>query len=71
MAGKAKKPTPGRQPQRVPSIQEDARGKVRIYADIDRPTAVDLSILALRKGLTRKAMLEVIIMEATKQKTGV
>lgn len=63
----AKAPRPARV---SPAPQPDARNMVRIYADIDSDIAVELSVLATRKRVTRKALLELLILEAVKQKTG-
>lgn len=70
MATKVKKTvTPPR--VRAEPIGADARGKVRVYCDIGKPEAIELAVLAARRGLTRKALLELLIMEATRQKQGV
>lgn len=49
----------------------DARGMVRVYADLNMEEATELAVLAARRRLSKKAMLELLIREATKQKVGV
>lgn len=60
----------GKSVPRAEPIGVDARGKVRIYADVDESAAVELGVLAARKRITRKAMLELLIREAAAQKVG-
>lgn len=43
-----------------------ADGTVRIYADVSEQVSIDLAVLAARRRLSKKAMLELLILEATK-----
>jgi hypothetical protein len=62
---KAKQPKAREAPE---SIGADARGKVRVYADIDKAVAVELAVLAIRRGVSKKALLELLILEAVRSK---
>lgn len=63
----AKKAAP-KVPQRATAIPADARNKVRVYADLDLQAAIDLEILAARRRLTKKALLEALINESVRAK---
>lgn len=60
----ASKPAPARQTPKA-----DARGTVRIYADVGSDAAVELQVLAARRHLTKKALFEMLILEATRSKS--
>lgn len=43
-----------------------AQGLVRIYADVDEQVSIDLAVLAAKRRLSKKAMLEHLIVEAAR-----
>lgn len=49
-------------------VGADARGTVRVYADINRDVATELAVLAVRRGVSKKSLLELLILEATRAK---
>lgn len=51
-----------------PASTADARGKVRIYADVSVAAATELAVLAAKRRLSKKALLELLIMEASRTK---
>ena len=57
----------GRPVNRVAGGRPDSRGVVRIYADIADETAMSLALMAVKRRLTRKALLELLILEAVRK----
>lgn len=49
-----------------PVGQATAQGTVRIYADVDEQVSIDLAVLAAKRRLSKKAMLEQLITEAAR-----
>lgn len=52
---------------RALKIGPDVRGKVRVYSDLDIDAAVELEVLAARRRITKKAMLELLVTEAVEK----
>lgn len=53
-----KRPTPRADPG------QDSRGNVRLYADIPEQVAKEFKILAIRRGVTYRALMARLIMDA-------
>lgn len=53
----------------VPKVQErrgeeDSRGNVRIYTDIPRSVATEFSVMAIRRNMTKRALMARLITDA-------
>jgi hypothetical protein len=66
MKTKAKRPEP--KARAAPGGTEDVRGNVRVYADIHKGAATELAVMAARRNLTKKALLELLIYQAMQAK---
>lgn len=61
----ARKPTPAPPTKgRAPTTTVDAKGNVRIYADIPKAVSTELAVLALRRNMAKKDLLAEIIAAA-------
>lgn len=65
---RAAKATPPK--AREAPIGPDARGRVRVYADISEAAAVELAVQAARRRISKKALLEMLIEESARRKVG-
>lgn len=59
-------PRRGRGVVQEPIGSTTAHGLVRIYADVDEAVSIDLAVLAAKRRLSKKAMLELLIVEAAR-----
>lgn len=54
---------------RAAAVGLDARGKVRIYADIAPTASIELAVMAARRSISKKALLELLINDAAARGT--
>lgn len=58
------KRVPPTQVKDPPAAPTDTRGNVRVYSDLPRAVANELAILAIRSGVSKRALMTMLIMNA-------